>query len=74
MPNLNERKCNCGASVVACRTVQLHLKTCEFLAEHLIHWGCANIYEVVFFMLHNADPLCAFEGFIQYFSVLLHSV
>lgn len=43
----------------------------EFLAEHLIHWGCANIYEVFcfVFMLHNADPPCAFEVFIQYFSL-----
>lgn len=71
MPNLNET-CNCGASVVACHTVQLHLKTwvsrgafnplgmCKYL------WVCLF---VCFFMLHNADPLCAFEVFIQYFSL-----
>lgn len=41
-----------------CHTVQLHLKTCELLAEHLIHWGMCKYF---FFY--------AFEVFIQCFSL-----
>lgn len=64
VPNLNERTCNWGASVVTCHTVQLHLKTCEFLAEHLIHWECANIF---FFIQYFS--LCCFIVFNRLFPI-----